>query len=226
MSSPTKSSPSHGGQFPFQPLLISPNNKSVEFEMPEMREETHSDLAISVSYLHNLHPYKSQNISACLLLRLLRFEIFLSGVSFSYFWVLSKINFSFDLLSLLLLCPEAHSVSEIIENCMRKASLLPWYDPDVSLWEGVRCYLVRVIKNPRTENKDIFHLHGSSQGLIPQLVSSDSSENLFLIAQKSLNKEKDYKKIRKEVVVLVLAIWSLQDRTRGTVLLLFTFLSM
>lgn len=128
MSSPTKSSRSYGGQFPFQPLLISPKTKSAGSEMPEMREKTRSDLAISVSYLHNLSPYNTQSISACLLLSLLRFEIFLSRIFLSYFWVLSKINFSFDLFSLLLLCPEAQYISEIIEICMRKASLLPWYD--------------------------------------------------------------------------------------------------
>ena len=129
--------------------------------------------------------------------------------------MLSKINFSFDLLSLLLLCPEAQSISEIIEICMGKASLLPWYDPDISLSEGVLCYLVQVIKNLRTEDKVILHPYGCSQGLIPQLVSSDFSDNLFLIAQKSFNKAKDHKKIRKEAVMSVLAIWYLQEGTRN-----------
>lgn len=150
-----------------------------------------------MSYLYNLSPYKTQSISACFLLSLLRFDIFLSGVFLSYFWVLCKINFSFDLLSLFLLWPEAQSISEIIVICMGKASLLPWYDPDISVSEGVLCYPVQVIKNPRTENKVILHPYSCSQGLIPQLVSFDSSTNLFLNAQKSFNKEKDHKTIWK-----------------------------
>lgn len=91
----------------------------------------------------------------------------------------------------------SQSISEIIEICMGKASFLPQYDPDISVSEKALCYLVQVTKNPRIENKVWAVRYGCSQGLIPQQISSDSSENLFLIAQKSFKKEKGHKKIRK-----------------------------
>lgn len=140
---------------------------------------------------------------------------------FFYFWVLSKVSFLFDLLSPLILCLEAQSVSEIVEICMRKASLLPWYDPDICLSVGALCCLVQVIKNPRTENNSLPIL------LFPRSPSSAcflcffwQFIILFLITQKSSNK--DHKNIKKEVVVSVLADWSLQVGR----FLLFTFLSM
>lgn len=130
--------------------------------------------------------------------------------------MLSKINFSFDFSSLLLLRPKTQSVSEIIENCMAKASLQPW--SAVLSSSGHK-------KNPRTENNVILHPYGCSQGLIPQLGFSDSSEKIISYCSKIFNKLKEHKNFRKEVAMSVQAIWSLQEGTQRTVLLLFTFLS-
>lgn len=114
----------------FHSILSSflPKTNLLDLKCQRWEKKTCSNLAIGVSYLYNLCPYKTQSISACFLLSLLRFEIFLSGVFLSYFRVLSKTNYSFDLLSLFLLWPEAQSISEIIEICMGKGitSAMVW----------------------------------------------------------------------------------------------------